>query len=170
MKKFPSLPFFLSVSVLLALADQIAKLALISRFRFGEILPIIPGYLNLTYIRNRGGAFGLLAAIPPAWAQGFFIVATTLALVFVLYLYGWKTPLNRGGRVALILIFGGGLGNLVDRVAYGEVIDFVDVYYGSYHWPAFNLADSCISVGVALLAVDIFRDPGGDPGGGQESG
>ena len=106
----------------------------------------------------------MLSAIPPAWAQGFFVIATTLALGFVIYLYGWKTPENRWGRLALILIFGGGLGNLVDRVAYGEVIDFVDVFYGSYHWPAFNLADSCITVGVALLAVDIFRDPGEESG------
>ncbi|MDP6485078.1 MAG: signal peptidase II, partial [Nitrospinota bacterium] len=83
------------------------------------------------------------------------------ALVFVFFLYRYSPSTHAYGRHALMLIFGGGLGNLVDRLAYGEVIDFIDVYYGSYHWPAFNLADSCISAGVALLALDLLRSPRG---------
>ena len=72
--------------------------------------------------------------------------------------------------MSLFLIFGGGLGNLVDRVIYGEVIDYILLYYRDFYWPAFNLADSCISVGVVLLAVDIFRDPGEDSGGENSGG
>jgi signal peptidase II len=160
----------MSVSVLLAVADQILKRIVISNFRFGESLVIIPGFFNLTYLRNRGGAFSLLAGLPPVWGRVFFIVATAGALAFVFYLYRYHPPSNRWGRMSLFLIFGGGLGNLVDRVIYGEVIDYILLYYRDFYWPAFNLADSCISVGVVLLAVDIFRDPGEDSGGEDMSG
>lgn len=170
MKKKTSLPLFLSVSVLLAVADQIFKWILVSNFRFGESLVVIPGFFNITYLRNRGGAFSLLAGLPPVWGRMFFIVATIGALAFVFYLYRYNTPENRWSRLSLFLIFGGGLGNLVDRVTTGEVIDFILLYYRDYYWPAFNLADSCISVGVVLLAIDIFRDSGGDPAGEGKSG
>ncbi len=167
MKKPTSLPLFLSVSVLLAVADQILKRIVVSNFRFGESLVIIPGFFNLTYLRNRGGAFSLLAGLPPVWGRMFFIVATVGALAFVFYLYRYNPPSNRWSRLSLFLIFGGGLGNLVDRVFYGEVIDFILLYYRDFYWPAFNLADSCISVGIVLLAIDIFRDSDGDSGGGE---
>ncbi len=167
MKKTPSIPLFLSVSVLLAVADQILKRIVVSNFKFGESLVIIPGFFNLTYLRNRGGAFSLLAGLPPVWGRVFFIVATVGALAFVFYLYRYNPPSNRWSRLSLFLIFGGGLGNLVDRVFYGEVIDFILLYYRDFYWPAFNLADSCISVGVVLLAIDIFRDSDGDSGGGE---
>jgi signal peptidase II len=173
-KKKSPLPLFLSVSVLLAVADQIAKRIVVSNFRLGEHLVIIPGFFNLNYLRNRGGAFSLLAGLPPVWGRVFFIVATAGALAFVFYLYRYHPPSNRWSRLSLFLIFGGGLGNLVDRVFYGEVIDYILLYYRDFYWPAFNLADSCISVGVVLLAVDIFRDSGEDSGsedsGGENSG
>ncbi len=168
MKKKTSLPLFVSVSVLLAVADQIVKWILVSNFRLGESLVVIPGYFNITYLRNRGGAFSLLAGLPPVWGRVFFIVATIGALAFVFYLYRYNPPENRWSRFSLFLIFGGGLGNLVDRATTGEVIDFLLLYYRDYYWPAFNLADSCISVGVVLLAIDIFRDSGGDPAGADE--
>jgi len=169
-KKTPSLPLFFSVAIVLGVADQILKWIVTSNFRLGESLVVFPGFFNITYLRNRGGAFSLLAELPPVWGRLFFIVAVTAAMLFVFYLYRYHPPSNRWGRLGLLLIFGGGLGNLVDRVLTGEVIDFILLYYGDYYWPAFNLADSCVSVGVALLAVDIFRDSGEEPGGEEVGG
>lgn len=163
MKKSYSTLFFIGLSVLLAVADQVVKWVLVSNFRLGESVVVIPGFFSITYLRNRGGAFSLLSGMPPIWGRVFFIVATIGALIFVFYLYRFNPPQNRWSRLSLFLIFGGGLGNLIDRVVTGEVVDFLLFYYRSYYWPAFNLADSCISVGVALLAVDIFRDSGGEP-------
>ncbi len=153
-------PFFI-VAGAVAAADQAIKLTVASRFLLGESLALIPGYLSITYIQNRGAVFGFLASHPSGFIPIFFIAVTLGALVFVFFLYRYSSSAHAYGRHALMLIFGGGLGNLVDRLAYGEVIDFIDVYYGSYHWPAFNLADSCISAGVALLALDFLRSPRG---------
>jgi len=166
-RRAPKLISFFVVSVLLALADQVTKLAVVAHFALGESLTIIPGFFNLTYYRNRGGAFGMLAGLPPIWGRLFFIVVTLAALGFVFYLYRFNPPQTRWGRAALYMISGGGLGNLVDRVAYGEVIDFVLIYFRGFFWPAFNLADSCITVGVAFLAVDLFRNPQGEPPGDE---
>ena len=163
MSRRPPLATFLSVSALLVLVDQITKYAVVASLFLNESQPIVPGFLSLTYYRNRGGAFSLFAWFPPFWGRTFFIVATLAALVFVFYLHRYSPPATRWGRFGLVLIFGGGLGNLVDRVVRGEVIDFILFYYGDFYWPAFNVADSCISVGVALLAVDIFVNPSGEP-------
>ena len=163
MSRRPPLAAFLSVSALLVLVDQITKYAVVASLFLNESQPIVPGFLSLTYYRNRGGAFSLFAWFPPFWGRTFFIVATLAALVFVFYLHRYSPPATRWGHFGLVLIFGGGLGNLVDRVVRGEVIDFILFYYGDFYWPAFNVADSCISVGVALLAVDIFVNPSGEP-------
>ena len=152
-------PFFL-ITVLFALADQVVKQIVDKSFTLGESLPVVPGFFNLVYLRNSGGAFSILDGLPPLWGRLFFICATLAALAFVLYLYRSHPPGNLWGRAGMILVFGGGLGNLVDRVAYGEVIDYLLFYYGQYHWPAFNLADSGITVGVGLMIVDLFRGQG----------
>ena len=154
---------FLGFSVLIAAADQLLKRAVAANLHLGESRVLIPDFLSLTHFRNRGGAFSLLAGLPPVWGRAFFIAATLGVLVFVFYLYRSKSPETRFGHLSLILIFGGGLGNLVDRVLLGEVVDFILFYWGSFYWPAFNLADSCITVGVALLALEIIRNPYGDP-------
>ena len=159
----PPLVPFLALSALIAAADQIIKLAVAANFTLNESRAVIPGFFSLTYFRNRGGAFSLLAGLPPLWGRTFFITATLAALVFIFYLHRFNPPATRLGRFSLILVFGGGLGNLIDRVAYGEVIDFILLYYSGYYWPAFNLADSCISTGVVFMAVDIFRNPSGEP-------
>jgi len=159
----PRLSAFFLVAVLLALADQLLKRAVDASFAVGESRVLLPGFLNLTYLRNPGGAFSLLAGLPPAWGRGFFIAVTLAALAFVFYLYRWSPPPTRWGRLGLPAIFGGGLGNLVDRVATGEVVDFILLYYRDYHWPAFNLADSAITVGVVLLAVDALRGRSAGP-------
>ena len=151
-------PFFL-IAVPFALADQVIKRIVHKTFDLGDSVAVIPGFFNLVYLRNSGGAFSILDGLPPLWGRLFFICATVAALAFVFYLYRSHTSGNLWGRAGMILVFGGGLGNLVDRVAYGEVIDYLLFYYGQYHWPAFNLADSGITVGVGLMIVDLMRSP-----------
>ena len=152
-------PFF-AFAALFALSDQAIKRVVDAAFAPGESRVVVPGLFSLTHLRNPGGAFSVLDDLPPLWGRLFFICATLGALAFVLHLYRRRRLESRWGEAGLFLVFGGGLGNLIDRVAHGEVIDYLLFYYGAYHWPAFNLADSGITVGVCLLAVDLFRHPG----------
>lgn len=139
-----------------ALADQGIKRIVDAALALGESRVVIPGFFRLTHLRNPGGAFSVLDDLPPLWGRLFFVCATLAALGFVLYLYRRHRPGSRWGEAGLFLVFGGGLGNLIDRVAHGEVIDYLLFHYGGYHWPAFNLADSGITLGVCCLAADIF--------------
>jgi len=147
------------LAVLIFVADQVTKGMILESFDgdgVGESRVLIPGLFSLTYLRNRGGAFGFLADLPGVWGQVFFVVfalATVALLVWMLR----KAPVEDFvQRVALTSVIGGAAGNLYDRLRYGEVIDFLDVYYRGWHWPAFNVADSAISVGVALLVVSAM--------------
>jgi signal peptidase II len=145
----------LMVAVIVAL-DQYTKHLVVSAWQLGDTTPIVPGFFSLTYLRNRGGAFGLFAGLPETWRVAFFVVfalATVAALIWMLR----TTPReDRTQRLALTWVIGGALGNLYDRVLYGEVVDFLDVYVGDWHWPAFNVADSFITCGVVLLLVGSF--------------
>jgi signal peptidase II len=122
-------------------------------------------WLSLTLVMNRGLAFGILGGVPPGWrwTVGVLSVAALVVLARValkiLPTHGWP------GTVAVGLIFGGAVGNLIDRLRWGAVVDFVDVHWRGYHWPAFNVADSAITVGVALLALRLMaRQPVPSPG------
>jgi signal peptidase II len=118
--------------------------------------PLIPGFLNLTHVRNTGVAFGLFAS--EGSGTGWLLTALGLGSLVAVGLYFWFTPAgNRLLLVALALVVGGALGNLFDRVATGAVTDFLDAYVGAHHWPAFNVADSAISIGIVLMAIDSFR-------------
>ncbi len=151
-------PLF-SFAAFFALSDQAIKQIVHNAFVLGESRVVVPDFFRLTYLRNPGGAFSILSGLPPLWGRLFFICATLAALVFVLYLYRRHPSEGRWGTWGLFLIFGGGLGNLVDRLAYGEVIDYLLFYWGRYHWPAFNLADAGITLGACLVALDLFRHP-----------
>ncbi len=147
------------VPVLVAImfaVDRWTKVLVDRRMELGESIPVIPGFFSLTYVHNRGAAFGLGADLPEQWRVLFF-VALTLVVTGVL---GWMlmaTPRAQWAqRLALTGIIGGALGNLYDRIFYGRVIDFLDVYVGSWHWPAFNAADSFISVGAVVLVLASF--------------
>jgi signal peptidase II len=159
----PELAPFLTFAALLAAADQILKYVITSNILFNESRTIIPGFLSITHFRNRGGAFSLLSWLPLGWGRMFFVAATLGALVFIYYLFRSNELDSRMGRISLTCIAGGGLGNLIDRIVHGEVIDFILFYHQDYYWPAFNLADSCITVGVSLLVLEILRNPYGDP-------
>ncbi len=119
---------------------------------------IIPGFFALTYVRNTGGAFGIL----PTGTFGLALAALAAAVAIVVYTIRARSPLPRLLAFALALPLGGSLGNLIDRVRLHYVVDFLDVYVGPHHWPVFNVADSAICVGVALLAISFGRQPTGD--------
>lgn len=152
------------MSAVLALAavvvglDQITKFAALDRLPAGVPVPVLDDWLSLTLVMNPGLAFGLLGTVPTAWrwvvALLSIVALAALARVAlrVLPTGGWL------GRLAVGLIFGGAVGNLVDRARFGAVVDFIDVYWRAWHWPAFNVADSAISVGVVLLALRLLGD------------
>jgi signal peptidase II len=140
------------------MADQISKSLIVKFIHPYTLVPIIPGFFNLTYILNPGAAFGLLSRGHASYRNPFFIGVSLVAIVFVLFCY-WRQ--GRGKSLygtGLGLIAGGALGNLLDRIFRGAVVDFLDFHLGRHHWPAFNLADSGISIGVALLVWQLWRE------------
>jgi signal peptidase II len=137
--------------------DQLAKVVALDRLPAG-VAVVVTGWLNLTLVMNPGLAFGLLGGVPATWR---WIVAALSILALVVLARVALRVLPAGGRLgqlAVAFIFGGAVGNLIDRARFGAVIDFVDVHWRGYHWPAFNVADSAISVGVVLLAFRLLRD------------
>jgi signal peptidase II len=153
-------PKFLFFAIALAIGlptDQLTKQWIIANVHYGERIEIIPGFFNLTHVRNPGGAFSFFASGPVEVRMAFFIGSTLLALVLLLVFLRQHPPETRLAPLALGMIMGGALGNLIDRLRYGEVIDFLDVHlWGGYTWPTFNVADSAIVVGVVILMVEIF--------------
>jgi len=142
---------FLLIGASIVLVDQVTKGVIIRTFSVHENLEVIPGFFSLTHIRNTGGAFGLLGGEATLYRIPLFLAVSCLALGIILYLYARIAHGNSWVAAALAMIFGGAVGNLIDRLRFGEVIDFLDVYVGTVHWPAFNVADSAISVGVGIL-------------------
>ena len=131
-----------------------------ANFHYGEVVEVIPGLFDLTHVRNPGGAFSFFASGPFAQRMVFFIGTTVLAIVLLVVFYRRLQPEERLSAVSLGAILGGALGNLIDRVVYTEVIDFLDVHlWGGYTWPTFNLADSWIVVGVGILMIEMFLEP-----------
>jgi signal peptidase II len=144
--------------------DQITKLAALDRLAPGVAVPVVDGLLSLTLVMNTGLAFGLLSGLPATWR---WLVAL-LSIVALIVLARVAVRVLAGGgwsaRLSVALIFGGAVGNLIDRARFGAVVDFVDAHYRGYHWPAFNVADSAITVGVALLALHLLAgDTGRQP-------
>lgn len=136
--------------------DQATKYAVLTTLMLYESVEIIPGFFSLTHIHNPGGAFGFMAGGSPGVRAVLFLVISTLAAGFVLYLYR-ITPRNHPWLLAaLAMIFGGAVGNLIDRIRLGVVVDFLDVYVKHIHWPAFNVADSAITVGMTVLVFHIL--------------
>jgi signal peptidase II len=138
--------------------DQVTKYLVEKHIRMYETIAIIPGFFNLTHVRNRGAAFSLLAGAPALFRSVFFIAVTLIAVAVIAVLL--RKTHERLLVVAFSLIAAGAVGNVIDRIRYGEVVDFIQWYVRSYTWPSFNIADSAISVGVALLAIDmLFKKP-----------
>ncbi len=160
--------FLLFVAGGVVFLDQVTKSAIQAQLILSESSPVIPGFFHLTYILNRGAAFGLLAGASPHFVLPFFWVVT-LVVIGTISVYSLRLPLDRQlSRWGLALILGGAVGNLIDRIRFQAVVDFLDFFYGSFHWPAFNLADSAITVGVGLLLLEMILGGKRSRRGGQQ--
>lgn len=154
------LKLFVPVFALTFAIDQWTKQWILDRFSYGEQLAIIPGFFNLTHVRNPGGAFSFLATLPEEIRQAFFLGTGLLAIVLLLIFLRRIEPRDGLAATAIGGVLGGAIGNLMDRLRYGEVVDFLDFrLIGGYVWPTFNMADCWIVVGVALLMFQMFFEP-----------
>ncbi len=142
------------ISALVVVLDQLTKWVALKYLTRHLEVPVIP-FVNLTLVYNRGAAFGFLNNAD-GWQNLFFIAIALIACAVITYLILRLRQKDIMVGLALSLILGGAAGNLIDRFLHGYVIDFVDVYYGSWHWPAFNVADSAITVGAAVLVLDAL--------------
>jgi signal peptidase II len=149
-----SLKSWLSLAALIIVVDQASKLWISGNFIYGESLRVM-NFFNLVLVHNTGAAFSFLSDAG-GWQRWIFSAIAIVAAVWIVRLlrqHAHETLFC----LALALVLGGALGNLIDRVAYGYVVDFIDIYYDDWHFPAFNVADSAISVGAALLILDSFK-------------
>jgi signal peptidase II len=149
----PALSGWLALSAIVLILDQITKLLVVQRFTLGERLTLIPGWLDLTLVYNRGAAFSFLAGAD-GWQRWFFTVVGVGASAFILWLLA-RHGSQRLFAFALALILGGAIGNVIDRLFRGQVVDFVLAHWQDrWYFPAFNVADSAITVGAVLLILD----------------
>jgi len=149
---------FLLILGLIVVSDQLTKLWAVESFALYESTTLIPGFFNLTLLHNTGAAFGIMSGLPLFWRQVFFvgIAATALSVMVMMQRrMGGENPLY---AVSFGLISGGAIGNVIDRLRQGSVIDFLDFHLGSYHWPAFNVADFGITVGVGIFLLLQFLE------------
>lgn len=147
---------FAAIATVGIIIDQITKIAVDRSMQLFDSIPIIEHFFHFTYVRNRGAAFSFLSNA--SWRLPFFISVSIIAALVILIAFRKLRDDQKLAHTSLAMIFSGAIGNLIDRVRLGEVIDFLDVHWYSHHWPAFNVADSLICVGVFLLAIDMVRE------------
>ncbi len=147
-----------TVALLIVLLDQASKLLIRHTLPLGQSVPVIPHFFHLTHTENPGAAFSFLAAASDSFRGPFFISVSVAAIILILYYYHRHLSGKTLSAVGLSLILGGAIGNLVDRLSLGVVVDFLDLFIGPYHWPIFNVADAAITTGVGLLLLETFRD------------
>lgn len=139
--------------------DQLTKFLILSNFRLGESISIVKSYFNLTLVHNPGAAFGMLATLPPEWREPFFLIVPIATLLVIMGVFVKLEETQHISIYSLSMIVGGALGNLIDRVRLGYVIDFLDFHWDfQHHFPAFNVADSAITIGVFLLILSMFYE------------
>lgn len=143
--------------------DQLTKIIVDRMMPLHHSIPIVDGFFNFTYVRNTGAAFGIFAGSHEVFRLSFLIGVSILAIGFIVVMLKRLHDDATGLIAALTFILAGAIGNLVDRVLHGEVIDFLDVYYSNYHWPAFNVADSFITIGVTITLFYLVGAKGDDP-------
>nr|WP_299982873.1 signal peptidase II [Desulfobacula sp.] len=143
------------VSGCVIFADQITKYIIKTNLALYDNIIVIEKFFNITHILNPGGAFGFFASQSPEIRKFIFLFMSSVIALFVLWFYKRCAADFIFLSYGLALIFGGAIGNLIDRFRYGKVVDFLDFYMGSVHWPAFNVADSAISVGMGILIYHI---------------
>jgi signal peptidase II len=144
------------VTIIFLVIDQVTKVYIDRFMDLHQSIPVIDGFFNITYVRNKGAAFGFLANT--SFRIPFFISVSIVAVLVILAAFRKLRDDQRLAMLSLALILSGAIGNLIDRVRQGEVIDFLDVYWKTHHWPAFNVADSAICAGVFLLAIDMLAE------------
>ncbi|MCC6278353.1 MAG: signal peptidase II [Oligoflexia bacterium] len=144
----------LTISGAIIALDQLTKLYIHTRFILNESRTVIPGFFDITYVRNTGAAFGLLSQSHPTFREVFFTLIPLVAMGVILWIMRSTQDSQRLQVLSLSMIFGGAIGNYIDRLRFGYVIDFLDFHIQSkYHWPAFNIADSAIVCGVGILLL-----------------
>ncbi|NJB66860.1 signal peptidase II [Desulfobaculum xiamenense] len=137
--------------------DQVTKARVAASIPLWEGFPVVPGFFNMVHVLNRGAAFGFLNRTDIEWQTTFFIVTALAAVGLILYLLRGSHCADRLSVCGLGLVLGGALGNLVDRIRIGAVIDFLDFHVGAWHWPAFNVADIAICLGVCALTLTLLK-------------
>jgi signal peptidase II len=146
-----------AITVFLVILDQVIKIAVHSSYQLGESTPVIPGFFNITYVRNFGAAFGFLAQSHPTFREIFFLAMPPIALLIILMIMRSVRDDDTWQVLALSSVFGGAVGNYIDRIRFRYVIDFLDFHWKEvYTWPAFNIADMAIVGGVIVLLILMF--------------
>jgi signal peptidase II len=145
-----------AVAGVIVLLDQITKASILHSLALHHSITVIPGFFNITHIHNPGGAFGLMANLSASMRSILFIIISSLAVGLIFYFYQKTPSTHRWLAMAFALIFGGAIGNLIDRFRFGTVVDFLDFYIGTLHWPAFNIADSAITIGICIFGYHIL--------------
>jgi len=144
------------ISVVVIILDQITKAIATAKLVMFDPVAVMPMF-NFTLMHNEGAAFSFLSDAG-GWQRWFFTVLATIVSIAIVIWIKKLTPQEKGMAISLSLILGGAIGNLIDRVRFGYVVDFIDVYYNDWHWPAFNIADSAIFVGAAIMIIYSFRE------------
>ena len=151
--------FYFLIPIVVLVLDRLTKVLVEAQFLLYESKTIIPGVFDLTHTRNTGVAFGLFANSDSPWVPYILTLTAATALIAIL-VYSLRHPVeNWKLQLGLMLVLGGAAGNLYDRINYGYVIDFLDVFYGTYHWPTFNIADSSITIGIGFLLLEVLHKP-----------
>ena len=145
----------LIICVLVLSFDQWTKYAVQQRLPLHQRVEVVPGFFNLTHVRNTGGAFGIFGGRRGGWGLFFFVAVSLAAISSILFLFVKTKEDGATLPLAFALVLSGALGNLIDRLRYGEVIDFLEFYVSSFYWPAFNIADSAICAGIGFLALEL---------------
>ena len=155
MKRF----HYMAISAVVIILDIWTKWLVLARIDLHEAIPVIPNFFQLVHVRNTGAAFGIGANASSSLVP-LLLNAGAIAVFCVVVVYALRSAVtDRLLQIGLHLILGGAIGNLLDRFRFGYVVDFLDVYIGRHHWPAFNVADSAICIGIALLFLDMRKKP-----------
>lgn len=147
---------YVLAAALVFVGDQLSKSVVERSIPEYAVIPVIPHFFNLTHSKNPGAAFGLFADSPAAWKTGLLVFISALLIAIVLGVVWKSRRLQWEAGVGLALILGGAISNLIDRIRFGRVVDFLDFYFRSYHWFTFNLADSAIVVGAFFLILQVI--------------
>ncbi len=147
---------FLIVSCWVILADQWTKYLVQKKLPLYHKVEIIKGFFNITHVRNTGGAFGIFSGERGGIGSLLFVIFSFTAIGVILFLFSRVKDPERHLSLSLALIFSGAMGNLIDRLVRGEVVDFLQFYVSTFYWPAFNIADTAICLGIGLMALDLL--------------